>query len=207
MYGRLWESSNSSSAVAASTIGLTCGPSYTHELDLGENHRMNALRHLVQRSLIPPSPSTFRLGFRVPSHWQYAGPQAASFRSQRLLSSTPSRADDEASSSSPKPPESQKEVTFKTEEPRLSLTFTCTVPACDTRSSHMFTKRSYERGIVIVQCSGCKNRHLIADHLGWFKESTEEGKLKTVEDLVRAKGEKVRRGVMNDDGVVEYSPE
>ena len=50
-------------------------------------------------------------------------------------------------------------------------------------------------------------RHLIADHLGWFKESTEEGKLKTIEDLMRAKGEKVRRGTLDADGVVEYAPE
>ncbi|KAI0339383.1 zf-DNL-domain-containing protein, partial [Trametopsis cervina] len=89
-------------------------------------------------------------------------------------------------------------------EPRLSLTFTCTVPDCGTRSSHEFTKRSYERGIVIVQCPGCKNRHLIADHLGWFKESTEEGKLKTVEDLMRAKGEQVRRGSTDGSLTIEY---
>ncbi|OJT03333.1 hypothetical protein TRAPUB_6111 [Trametes pubescens] len=93
------------------------------------------------------------------------------------------------------------------QEPKLSITFTCTVEACDTRSTHQFTKRSYERGIVIVQCPGCKNRHLIADHLGWFKESTEDGKLKTVEDLVRAKGEKVKRGTVGEGGVVEYTPE
>ncbi|GAW09491.1 zf-DNL-domain-containing protein [Lentinula edodes] len=78
--------------------------------------------------------------------------------------------------------------------PRMSITFTCTVTDCGTRSTHEFAKRSYERGIVLVECPGCNNRHLIADHLGWFKESTEEGKLRTVEDLVRARGEKVRRG-------------
>ena len=50
-------------------------------------------------------------------------------------------------------------------------------------------------------------RHLIADHIGWFKESTEDGKLKTVEDLLRAKGEKVRRGRLDAGGVVEYTPE
>ena len=50
-------------------------------------------------------------------------------------------------------------------------------------------------------------RHLIADHLGWFKESTQEGKLKTVEDILRAKGEKVRRGRIDAGGVVEYAPE
>jgi protein import protein ZIM17 len=43
-------------------------------------------------------------------------------------------------------------------EPRLSLTFTCTAPDCSTRSSHTFTKRAYERGVVLVQCPGCKNR-------------------------------------------------
>jgi len=43
-------------------------------------------------------------------------------------------------------------------EPRLSLTFTCTVPDCGTRSSHTFTRRSYEKGIVLVQCPGCNNR-------------------------------------------------
>ncbi|KAF8826165.1 hypothetical protein HHX47_DHR6000720 [Lentinula edodes] len=92
--------------------------------------------------------------------------------------------------------------------PRMSITFTCTVTDCGTRSTHEFAKRSYERGIVLVECPGCNNRHLIADHLGWFKESTEEGKLRTVEDLVRARGEKVRRGHVDmSGGVVEYTPE
>lgn len=50
-----------------------------------------------------------------------------------------------------------------------SLTFTCTANDCGHRSTHEFTKRSYTRGIVLVQCPECKNRHLIADHLGWFK--------------------------------------
>lgn len=49
--------------------------------------------------------------------------------------------------------------------------------------------------------------HLIADHLGWFKDSTEDGKLKTVEDLVKAKGEKVRRGRVDGSGDIEYAPE
>ncbi|KAG1732367.1 hypothetical protein EDB19DRAFT_1285326 [Suillus lakei] len=77
------------------------------------------------------------------------------------------------------------------QEARLGIVFTCTAEACSHRSSHTFTKRAYERGIVIVQCPGCKNRcgpidlvaakshklyfpvrHLIADNLGWFKDST-----------------------------------
>jgi hypothetical protein len=44
------------------------------------------------------------------------------------------------------------------EKSHRSLTFTCSVDKCGERSTHEFAKRSYERGIVIVQCPGCKNR-------------------------------------------------
>jgi len=93
-------------------------------------------------------------------------------------------------------------------EPRLSLTFTCTAPNCSTRSSHTFTKQAYQNGIVLVQCPGCKNRHLIADHLSWFKDSTDGGRLRTVEDLVKARGEKVRRGELKiggNESVIEFT--
>ncbi|KDQ19140.1 hypothetical protein BOTBODRAFT_484992 [Botryobasidium botryosum FD-172 SS1] len=90
-------------------------------------------------------------------------------------------------------------------EPRLSITFTCTVPDCNSRSTHEFTKRSYERGIVIVQCPSCKNRHLIADHLGWFPDTDgAEGPGRTIEDFMRAKGEKVKRGSLTNGSVIEY---
>lgn len=75
---------------------------------------------------------------------------------------------------------------------------------------------------MIIQCPSCKNRyvflislldilltslrrHLIADHLGWFKESTGEGKLRTIEDLLAARGEKVQRGKKYDDGTIEIT--
>lgn len=35
----------------------------------------------------------------------------------------------------------------------------------------------------------------------------EDGRLKTVEDLVKAKGEKVRKGRVNLDGTIEYEGE
>jgi len=89
-------------------------------------------------------------------------------------------------------------------EPRLSLTFTCTYDECNRRSTHTFTRRAYERGIVIVQCPGCEKRHLIADHIGWFKEITEDGKQRTIEDLLRDRGEKVRRGKLDADGLIQY---
>lgn len=51
----------------------------------------------------------------------------------------------------------------------------------------------------LLQC-----RHLIADHLGWFKDGTGDGKHPTVEDLLRARGEKIRKGRLDAGGVVEY---
>ncbi|KAI8985781.1 DNL zinc finger-domain-containing protein [Trametes punicea] len=133
-----------------------------------------------------------------------SSPSALKEASAASESSRPTTTKPDAASTSPEP---LTHLSFQMSEPRMSLTFTCTVEACHTRSTHQFTRRSYEKGIVIVQCPGCKNRHLIADHLGWFKESTKDGKLKTVEDLVRAKGEKVRRGRVDEGGVVEYVPE
>ncbi|KAJ7066802.1 DNL zinc finger-domain-containing protein [Mycena belliarum] len=90
--------------------------------------------------------------------------------------------------------------------PKLSMTFTCTADECGVRSTHEFSRQAYQAGLVLVQCPGCLNRHLIADHLGWFKESTEEGKLRTIEDLLAARGEKVTRGTLGSNGVVEYAP-
>ncbi|KAI1796714.1 zf-DNL-domain-containing protein [Ganoderma leucocontextum] len=133
------------------------------------------------------------------------------FRQPVLAASRPSSSmvhhQSSGSASQVSTPQPQTHITLEQPQPKLSLTFTCTVEGCGHRSTHQFTKRSYTRGIVLVQCPGCKNRHLIADHLGWFKESTDDGKLKTVEDLLRAKGEKVRRGRIHVDGVVEYAPE
>ena len=51
-------------------------------------------------------------------------------------------------------------------ERRLAIQFTCKV--CNHRQTKTFTKHAYEKGIVIVQCDGCENNHLIADNLSWF---------------------------------------
>lgn len=71
-----------------------------------------------------------------------------------------SRSPDSAMPSAPATVTSQ-EIKLEAPEPRLSLTFTCTVTNCSTRSTHEFTRRSYERGIVIVECPGCKNRRVL----------------------------------------------
>ncbi|GAA5900572.1 hypothetical protein JCM8208_000538 [Rhodotorula glutinis] len=109
---------------------------------------------------------------------------------------------------------------------RLRITFTCTAslpPAdgtdqadptpCGHRSSHEFSKRSYDKGVVIVQCPGCDNRHLIADHLHWFHSTPSPAhptglpfdpsvpkQPRTVEDLLREKGEHVTWGLPAGEG-------
>lgn len=51
----------------------------------------------------------------------------------------------------------------KAEEPAYEMTFTC--KKCLERSSHRITKQAYHFGTVLVTCPGCKNRHLISDHM------------------------------------------
>jgi protein import protein ZIM17 len=48
--------------------------------------------------------------------------------------------------------------------------------------------------------------HLIADHLGWFKDATGGGR--TIEDFMKEKGVTVKRGHIDPNGTVtEYAPE
>ncbi|KAL9713825.1 hypothetical protein Ac2012v2_003436 [Leucoagaricus gongylophorus] len=160
------------------------------------------LRSLVTVTPKPALHSSHKIHF-------YFYLDGAAFRS-RYSTTTPN-----ATSSSTNP-DTGKETTQGTEEytvlkqalgkiePKLSITFTCTVEGCGERSTHQFTRHSYEKGIVLVQCPGCKNRHLIADHLGWFKEST-EGNLHTIEDILKARGEAVKRGKVDPNGTIEFA--
>lgn len=75
------------------------------------------------------------------------------------------------------------------------MIFTCN--KCETRAVKSFTKAAYEKGVVLVQCPGCQKRHVIADNLGWF------GEQKNVEEILREKGEEVRRITDADLDVVD----
>jgi len=52
------------------------------------------------------------------------------------------------------------------QEARMAIIFTCKI--CNERQTKTFSKLAYNKGVVIIECQSCKNRHLIADNLGWF---------------------------------------
>lgn len=86
--------------------------------------------------------------------------------------------------------------------PHYELTFTC-LP-CGTRSAHHVTKQGYHHGAVLITCPSCRNRHVISDHLGIFGNVTKEGGGRTIEDILREKGQLVKKGTLGEDGDVEF---
>ncbi|KAI0600013.1 DNL zinc finger-domain-containing protein [Biscogniauxia sp. FL1348] len=82
-------------------------------------------------------------------------------------------------------------------EPHYELRFTC-VP-CSRRSTHIVSKQGYHKGSVLITCPECRNRHVISDNLKIFGE-----RKITVEDLMREKGQLVKRGTLGEDGDVEF---
>lgn len=87
---------------------------------------------------------------------------------------------------------------IKVDKPMMMIAFTC--KKCDTRSSHTMSKQAYTKGTVLIQCPGCKNRHLIADHLKIFRDDSV-----TVQDILAAKGESV--SLTTEDLAFEDIPE
>src|SRR5689334_20537896 len=79
----------------------------------------------------------------------------------------------------------------------LALIAQCT--PCGTQMHKTFSRLAYEKGVVMVKCGSCGTRHLVADHLGWFREGRT-----TLDDLYPGqvvKGE-MKPSALNEDGSV-----
>ncbi|KXL48306.1 hypothetical protein M433DRAFT_115939 [Acidomyces richmondensis BFW] len=95
------------------------------------------------------------------------------------------------------PQNSTPPQTDRPPQPSYELHFTCR--KCLHRSAHRITKQAYHFGTTLVTCPGCKSRHLISDHLRIFSD-----KGGTVEEVLREKGELLRKGRLGEDGDVEF---
>lgn len=81
-------------------------------------------------------------------------------------------------------------------QPKMAIQYTCKV--CGGRNTNMFSKLAYTKGIVIVMCEHCHNKHLVADNLGWFKHIEH----KNIEEILAAHGETVQR-ITDEDAAFE----
>lgn len=108
------------------------------------------------------------------------------------------------STSSPGGPKSEgprPQVPQGTNAAYYQLSFTC-VP-CGHRSHHNVSKQGYHTGSTLITCPECRNRHVISDHLGILTDR----KGVTIEDIVREKGQLVKRGSLGEDGDIEFWPD
>lgn len=69
---------------------------------------------------------------------------------------------------------------FISTENRISISFVCN--KCNNKVEKTMSKQAYTKGVVLIQCPQCTNRHLIADNLNWFQTGS-----KNVEELVSKK--------------------
>lgn len=78
---------------------------------------------------------------------------------------------------------------LKTEK-RMLIGFTC--KKCSHRTHRTMSHHAYHNGIVLIECGGCQTRHLIADNLGWFKDTPNAAR--RIEDMTLEVGE-IRRNL------------
>lgn len=88
---------------------------------------------------------------------------------------------------------SSPEGQVKTEK-RMLIGFTC--KQCQHRTHRTMSHHAYHHGIVLIECAGCQSRHLIADNLGWFKDTPKAAK--KIEEMTEVVGE-IRKSLKLDE--------
>ncbi|KAI5281916.1 hypothetical protein KEM54_003043 [Ascosphaera aggregata] len=80
----------------------------------------------------------------------------------------------------------------RAQEPAYMITFTC--KPCGNRSSHRISHHGYHKGTVLIECPGCKNRHVISDHLKIFMDASS-----TLEDILAKGGQTIIKAKLDGD--------
>eukprot|EP01062_Namystynia_karyoxenos_P062330 TRINITY_DN55222_c0_g1_i1.p2 TRINITY_DN55222_c0_g1~~TRINITY_DN55222_c0_g1_i1.p2 ORF type:complete len:242 (+),score=69.13 TRINITY_DN55222_c0_g1_i1:84-728(+) len=85
----------------------------------------------------------------------------------------------------------------------LALVFQCTADLgsgrqCGTQAVKRFSRIAYEKGVVIIQCPGCSNKHVIADNLGWFLDGE-----RNIEAQMAARGQPMERASCSPEQLSE----
>ncbi|OAX78213.1 hypothetical protein ACJ72_07481 [Emergomyces africanus] len=107
--------------------------------------------------------------------------------------STSTRAPSPLTDSQPATPEdAAQNARRRAEERAFQITFTC--KPCGHRSSHRISQHGYYKGTVLISCPGCKNRHVISDHLNIFMD-----KKSTLEDILSEHGQTLLKGRLDGD--------
>ncbi|EEQ92563.1 hypothetical protein RJZ56_004670 [Blastomyces dermatitidis] len=90
------------------------------------------------------------------------------------------------------PEDAAQNARRRAEERAFQITFTC--KPCGHRSSHRISQHGYYKGTVLISCPGCKNRHVISDHLNIFMD-----KKSTLEDILSEHGQTLLKGKLDGD--------
>lgn len=150
-------------------------------------------RASFQPSLLPTRSTAIRLAHSIPRPPPITPRDPSSSASSDAADNN---SNNQPASESPRPsiPANNQQ------QPYYQLSFTC-VP-CGHRSHHNVSKQGYHRGSTLITCPECRNRHVISDHLGIFGD-----RKVTVEELLREKGQLVKRGSLGEDGDIEFWPD
>lgn len=161
-----------------------------------------ALSSITKQCAIPTSRFLLNRPLLNRAHHHLSRP-TSSTKPSRLLSrqfhTSPLNLNQPPSSSPPQTQTSPKDASSLRlpDRPTYELRFTC--KPCGHRSSHLVSKQGYHHGSVLISCPSCRNRHVISDHLKIFGDTAV-----TIEDILREKGQLVKKGTLGEDEDIEF---